>query len=343
MTESTYQRSIAGLIVLLIWPWLAVAQQSYPTKPIRVVIAFAPAGPADIVARLVAPAVGEALGQPLVIDNRPGANGVIAAMAVVRAKPDGQTLLFSSNSALATNVSLVKALPYDPLKVFTPIAGGSITATAVIVKASSSFKTFAEFIAAARKTPGKITFGHGSSFVQGQVANMNTKGGVQLMGVGDTFRFWIPEKLAYQGQPGAPAGMLVFDVELLAIKAGKKPIPAPDDVAAAPADAQKTASGLAWKVLTPGKGGAHPTADSSVEVHYTGWTTDGKMFDSSVQRGQTAKFPLKGVIAGWTEGLQLMEVGMKARFWIPEELAYKGRPGRPAGMLVFDVELIGIQ
>ncbi len=167
--------------------------------------------------------------------------------------------------------------------------------------------------------------------------------GVQLMGVGDRFRFWIPEKLAYQGQPGAPAGMLVFDVELLAIKAGKKPLPAPDDVAAPPADAQKTATGLAWKVLTPGKGGAHPTADSNVEVHYTGWTTDGKMFDSSVARGQTAKFPLKGVIAGWTEGLQLMEVGMKARLWIPEELAYKGRPGKPAGMLVFDVELIGIQ
>jgi tripartite-type tricarboxylate transporter receptor subunit TctC len=84
---------------------------------------------------------------------------------------------------LATNVSLVKALPYDPLKDFTPIAGGSITATAVIVKASSSFKTFAELIAAARQAPGKITFGHGSSFVQVQVASMNTKGGVQLMGV----------------------------------------------------------------------------------------------------------------------------------------------------------------
>lgn len=108
---------------------------------------------------------------------------MIAAMAVVRAKPDGQTLLFSSNSALATNVSLVKALPYDPLKDFTPIAGGSITATAVIVKSSSAFKTFAELIAAAKMAPGKITFGYGSSFVQVQVANINTKGGVQLMGV----------------------------------------------------------------------------------------------------------------------------------------------------------------
>jgi len=168
--------------------------------------------------------------------------------------------------------------------------------------------------------------------------------GVQLMKLGDRTRFWIPENLAYQGQPGAPAGMLVFDVELVKITAGKKPMPAPEDVAAAPADAQKTPSGLAWKVLQPGQaGGAKPTAASTVTVHYTGWTTDGKMFDSSVMRGQPATFPLGQVIAGWTEGLQLMTVGEKSRFWIPVDLAYKGRPGRPAGMLVFDVELISFQ
>ena len=119
-------------------------------------------------------------------------------------------------------------------------------------------------------------------------------------------------------------------------------IEAPADVAAPPADAQKTESGLAYKVLTPGSGTEQPTAESSVEVHYTGWTTDGKMFDSSVKRGKTASFPLNGVIAGWTEGLQLMKVGEKTRFWIPEELAYKGRPGAPQGMLVFDVELLEI-
>ncbi len=79
-----------------------------------------------------------------------------------------------------------------------------------------------------------------------------------------------------------------------------------------------------------------------MEVHYTGWTTDGKMFDSSRTRGQPARFPLRAVIAGWTEGLQLMTVGEQRRLWIPEALAYKGVPGRPAGMLVFDVELLSI-
>ena len=164
--------------------------------------------------------------------------------------------------------------------------------------------------------------------------------GVALMVVGEKRRFWIPEDLAYKGRPGAPAGMLVFDVELLEISAAPK---APADVAAPPADAAKTTSGLASKVLTKGTGAAHPKATDKVSVHYSGWTTDGKMFDSSVARGQPASFPLNQVIAGWTEGVQLMVVGEKRRFWIPEALAYQGRPGAPAGMLVFDVELLGIQ
>ncbi len=164
--------------------------------------------------------------------------------------------------------------------------------------------------------------------------------GVQLMSKGDTFRFWIPEKLAYQGQPGAPAGMLVFDVQLLDFVA---PPVAPADVAAAPADATVTATGLAYKVLSAGAGGAKPTGTSRVTVHYTGWTTDGQMFDSSVARGRPATFPLNGVIPGWTEGLQLLSPGDKARFWIPGKLAYDGKPGRPQGVLVFDVELISFQ
>ena len=93
-------------------------------------------------------------------------------------------------------------------------------------------------------------------------------------------------------------------------------IPAPDDVSAPPATAQKTDSGLAYKVLKSGAGTEHPSANAEVTVHYTGWTTDGKMFDSSVRRGQPATFPLQGVIAGWTEGLQLMVKGEKTRFWI---------------------------
>lgn len=166
--------------------------------------------------------------------------------------------------------------------------------------------------------------------------------GVQLMVEGEQRRLWIPESLAYQGRPGAPQGMLVFDVELLGIERAPEPPPVPEDVAGPPEDAEVTGSGLASRVLQEGSGERNPSATSRVRVHYSGWTTDGEMFDSSVVRGEPATFPLNGVIAGWTEGVQLMVEGERRRFWIPEELAYQGRAGAPQGMLVFDVELLGI-
>ena len=119
-------------------------------------------------------------------------------------------------------------------------------------------------------------------------------------------------------------------------------IPPPPDVAAPPKDATKTKSGLATKVLQPGTAKDHPRADEIVTVHYTGWTTDGKMFDSSLKTGQPLTFPLNGVIKGWTEGVQLMVEGERTRFWIPDTLAYKGQPDRPQGTLVFDIELLRI-
>lgn len=128
----------------------------------------------------------------------------------------------------------------------------------------------------------------------------------------------------------------------LAAPVAAQAIPAPDDVAGPPEDAVCTESGLCSKVLTAGTGERRPGPTDRVEVHYTGWTTDGKMFDSSRKRGQTITFPLNRVIAGWTEGVGLMVEGESRRLWIPEDLAYQGRQGAPAGMLVFDVELVKI-
>jgi peptidylprolyl isomerase len=120
-------------------------------------------------------------------------------------------------------------------------------------------------------------------------------------------------------------------------------IPAPADVAAPPADATTTSSGLASRVLKPGTGTRHPGPTSRVRVHYSGWTTDGKMFDSSVARNEPITFGLNQVIRGWTEGVQAMVEGETRRLWIPEKLAYAGAHGAPKGMLVFDVELIKIE
>ena len=95
-------------------------------------------------------------------------------------------------------------------------------------------------------------------------------------------------------------------------------------------------------MIAPGKGTRHPRPNSQVTVHYTGWTTDGRTFDSSVSRGEPSTFGLDEVIEGWTEGVQLMVEGEKRRFWIPARMAYEGAPGKPQGMLVFDIELIKI-
>lgn len=170
--------------------------------------------------------------------------------------------------------------------------------------------------------------------------------GLQLMVVGEKRRFWIPADLAYgdkPSRPGGPSGTLCFDVELLKIKKAPKIPEVPENVAAVPADAVKTASGLASKVLKKGTGTEMPKITDKVTVHYSGWDKTGKMFDSSVMRGEPTSLPLDGVIKGWTEGLQLMVVGEKRRFWIPADLAYgevAQQPGAPAGMLCFDVELL---
>jgi peptidylprolyl isomerase len=194
------------------------------------------------------------------------------------------------------------------------------------------------------QTDGKM---FDSSYARGKAStfplNRVIKGwseGVQLMVAGEKRRMWIPDTLAYKGMANRPQGMLVFDVELVSITEAPK---APPDVAKAPKDGLKTRSGLVTVVLTPGTGTEHPKKSSNVTVHYSGWTTDGKMFDSSVVRGQATSFPLDQVIPGWTEGVQLMVVGEKRRMWIPERLAYDGVEGKPKGMLVFDVELISIQ
>jgi peptidylprolyl isomerase len=160
----------------------------------------------------------------------------------------------------------------------------------------------------------------------------------EAMTPGERRRAWISSEL---GAGKIAAGeTFVVDGELVDIV---PPPTTPSDVAAPPADAITTKSGLAYKVLQPGTGTVHPKRGSTVLVNYTGWTTDGRMFDTSIVRGEPAEFSLNAVIAGWTEGMQLMTEGEKTRFWIPGNLAYKNEAGKPHGMLVFDVELVKIK
>ncbi len=165
----------------------------------------------------------------------------------------------------------------------------------------------------------------------------------QQMVAGEKARVWIPKELTLM--KGAPPPQtepqdMIFDLELFEVTQSQPP---PENVAAAPSDAKTTASGLSYKVLATGSGGPKPTKQQTVEVHYTGWTTDGLMFDSSLDRGKPTTLGVAQVIEGWTEALEMMSVGDKWRVWIPEELAYKGRRGSPQGMLVFDIELVAIK
>lgn len=158
--------------------------------------------------------------------------------------------------------------------------------------------------------------------------------------VGETRRWWIQPDRLLPGYPGMPNLLHVIELTVLG---EKNPVQAPLDVAGPPADATRTASGLAYKVLARGNGeGGGPGPRSEIEIHYSGWTTDGRLFDSSVARDQRALFQLDQLIQGWQEGVQLMSRGDSYRFWIPGHLAYDllpPSPGTPRGMLVFDVTL----
>jgi peptidylprolyl isomerase len=164
---------------------------------------------------------------------------------------------------------------------------------------------------------------------------------VLLMTVGETRRCWVPQDLAFNGQAGRPTGVVVFDIELLDIR--PTPNVPPADVGAPPTDAKSTPSGLSYKVIKAGTGTRRPAARDRVTVHYSGWTTAGELFDSTVVKGTPVTLDLNNVIRGWTEGLQLMVEGERTRFWIPEKAAYRGERGKPRGMLVFDIDLIRIE
>ncbi len=157
--------------------------QAYPNKPVRLVVPFPPGSATDLAARVVGQQLSTSLGQPFVVDNKPGAGGSIAAMEVIRAVPDGYTLLFSSNSAIASNVALLKKIPYDPNKDFSAVTGIGETMLVLMVKNSFPAKNVQELIAYIKQRPGKVTAGYGSSTSQVSIAIFNKLAGVDALAV----------------------------------------------------------------------------------------------------------------------------------------------------------------
>ena len=143
----------------------ALAQAPYPNKPVTLVVTYPPGGGADAMARLIAPKMGEALGQPIVIENKPGAGGQIGAAAVAKATPDGYTLMLDASS-FSVNPSLYPKLPYDSMKAFKPIGVVALFPNVVLVNANFQAKNVAELIAAARKSKDAVSYassGNGSA------------------------------------------------------------------------------------------------------------------------------------------------------------------------------------
>jgi tripartite-type tricarboxylate transporter receptor subunit TctC len=147
----------AAVLALLSQPGWA---QTFPTEPIRIIVPFAAGGNVDVTARLVAPVMSETLGQPVIVENRPGAGGMIGAGAAIAARPDGHTLLMGSNSTLSVGPNVYPNWPHDPVKGITPISNIQVVPFALVVRAGSPIKSVDDLLRRAREKPGEITQAH---------------------------------------------------------------------------------------------------------------------------------------------------------------------------------------
>jgi len=170
------------VVVATVSPAVANAQ-AYPTRPIRLVVPFPAGGSLDVVARAIGQKLTEAWGQPVVIDNRPGAGGNIGADLVAKSAPDGYTILEGALSTHAVNVSLYAKMPYDPIKDFAPITLVAVTPNVLVLNASYPVNSVPELLAYARANPGKLSFGSGSNGSAGHLAGelFKTEAGVDMV------------------------------------------------------------------------------------------------------------------------------------------------------------------
>jgi len=175
---------------------------TFPNRPIHIVVPFPAGGPSDLVSRLIGQKMTEAWGQPVIIDNRPGANTIIGAQAVARAAPDGYTLLMAIDSTLVMNQFMHKNLPYDPFNDFAPITLTTKTVSVLAVRADGP-RTVAELMARARKDPGKLNFGGGTLTAQLMGHLFHKAAGLDIV--------YVP----FKGTPETTQGLLSGSVDLV--------------------------------------------------------------------------------------------------------------------------------
>jgi tripartite-type tricarboxylate transporter receptor subunit TctC len=180
MKRRTFLKAMSLSLAL---PATRVLAQGSSGRPIRMIVPL-PAGTSnDAATRIISAALSPLLGQPIVVDNRAGGAGLIGTMDIIRANPDGLTLMCGSLSPLAANMAFVKNLPYDPRRDLTPIEGATLTNHVLVVAPNSPIRTFADFIAYAKQRPGQVTIGYSTAIVQLQIATLNKMAGIELMPV----------------------------------------------------------------------------------------------------------------------------------------------------------------
>lgn len=193
---------LLSLLVGMLLAMPAVAQD-YPSKPIRIITAFGPGTATDIAARTVGQDIAVQTGQTVVIENKPGAEGQIAAQSAAAAAPDGYTLFFTTQTTQAINPHVYKSLAYDPVKSFAPVAGISLGAQIVMVRNDLPARTIQEFVALAKAQPGKMSFGSGNGSSRGGAELFRIKTGIDLLGV------------PYKTQPQAIADLLGGRIDIV--------------------------------------------------------------------------------------------------------------------------------
>ena len=223
-------RKFAALAVALGVAAATAQAQPWPSKPIRLIVNFPPGGAADQIARGVAPPLGEALGQPVVVENRPGANGNIGAEAVAKSPPDRYTLLMSSGGAFSVNPHLYTKLPFDPLKDLEPVAAAARILVFLVVKPDLPAKSVDEFVALARANPRKLSYGSPGSGSSPHIATvmLARAAGIQVVhipykGAAPALTDLLGGQLDFMFDPGIGLGQVrAGKLRLLAVGSPKR-------------------------------------------------------------------------------------------------------------------------
>lgn len=210
MTRSPIRRTwLSSSLFAFFGLFATLAQaQGYPAKPVKMVVPFPPGSATDTIARVFASAIAPSMGQPVLVENKAGADGAISATEVMRAAPDGYTLLFATNSPMSAAPALKKNPPYDPVTDFTPITDIGRYTFFIMVHPSVPAKTVAEFVAYAKANPGKLNYATGNTTGIVSTALFASLAGIQMVHV------------PYKGEPQALTDLIAGRVQFMVVSAG---------------------------------------------------------------------------------------------------------------------------